>query len=80
MKTNRIFKNKLSFSRLNEIIDYYAFERGKRVFNGKQRYGYYYVCDKLNKAALEKYDNVIFLQASTQYAPEIKKQAIFVFD
>lgn len=74
----RIFKNKVKHILTN--MDYYRFEIGKRMFNGKLRRGCYYYYDSINKEHFERCDNVVFLKAHSQYAPEIIKNVIFIFD
>jgi len=76
----RIFNNKIKFSQIIKLIDYYDFKREKRLLKGKQRTGYYYYYSKANIPELQKYDNVLFFKAYSEYAPEIIKKVIFVFD
>ena len=45
-----------------------------RIFNNKLTF------DKLDKKELSQYDNVIFLTGRSEYAPEQKKEIIFIFD
>ena len=76
----RIFNNKLSFDKLVEMVSYYNTVRGAHEYNVKKRYGTDYYCDKIDKKELSQYDNVIFLTGRSEYAPEQKKEIIFIFD
>ena len=76
----RIFNNKLTFDKLVDMVSYYKTCRGAREYNGKKRYGTYYYCDKIDKKELSQYDNVIFFTGHSEFAPEQKKEIIFVFD
>ena len=76
----KIFNNKLTFDKLAGMVSYYRTCRSKRIHNGNKRYGTYYYCNNLNKNDLSKYDNVIFLTGHSEFAPEQKKEIIFIFD
>lgn len=76
----RIFKQKINFYTLVNLIDYYKTVRAKRSINGKERYGTYFYCSKADKNELSKFDNVLFFKAHSEFAPEQIKQLVFVFD
>ena len=76
----RAFKNKLSFDKLVEMVSCYNTCRGAREYKGKKRYGNYFYLSKVDKKELSQYDNVIFLTGRSEYAPEQKKEIIFIFD
>ena len=76
----RVFNNKLTFNKLVAMVSYYKTCRNKRIYNGKKRYGTYFYLSEYNKKELSRYDNVIFLTGHSEFAPEQKKEIIFVFD
>ena len=76
----RVFKNKISFFAFVDNAEYYQFFRGIRLFNGQKRRGTYYYCSKSNKEFLKQFDNIEFLIAKSEFAPEQKKQVLFIFD
>lgn len=74
---------KLSFNQLVNLIQYHRFERvtAKQSKNGVAYYLFF--CDKLPgeiKEQLRSYGNVELGRAMSQYAPEICKDVVFVYD
>ena len=76
----RVFNKKLTFDKLVDTVSYYNTCRGAREQKGKKKYGTYFYLSKYDKKELSQYDNVIFLTGHSEYAPERKKEIIFIFD
>ena len=58
------------------LLNYYQFKRCAVEGVG----GWCYWCDKIDRAMLEKFDNIKIFSSRCEYAPEIKSVVVFVGD
>lgn len=74
---------KITIAEIAMLTDYYEFCRYKLNVNGEVVRGYLYKCDRLpreDREKLESYPNVMVLGVRSQYAPELRRNAVFVGD
>lgn len=73
-------KKKIPDTVLFGAVDFYKTRRGFVTHDGKKIRGWYYFCDRADRETLSQYANVRLFRSQAEYAPEIRRDVVFVGD
>ena len=73
-------KKKIPNTVLFGAVDFYKTRRGFVTHDGRKIQGCFYFCDRADKETLSQYSNVRFFKSYAEYAPEIRRDVVFVGD
>ena len=73
-------KKKIPNAVLFGAVDSYKTRRGFVSHAGKKIRGWYYFCDRTDRETLSQYANVRLFRSQAEYAPEIRRDVVFVGD